>query len=189
MSSNKLNSEKNRRILLALARESIRFGLEQNRLLPSDIDRYPEQLTALGASFVTLEINGRLRGCIGTLEAYRPLAQDITENAYQAAFSDPRFTPLQKPEFDQLDIHIAVLTPPQEMLFDSEQKLLAQMQPNVDGIIIQEGTQKATFLPSVWESLPDPPDFLQHLKQKAGFAPDYWSDRIRVFRYSTVILE
>ncbi len=187
-SSNSISDE-NRRILLDLARKSIQLGLEKNTIPQSSFDAYPKQLKSVLATFVTLKIHGRLCGCIGTLDAYRPLVYDIVDNAAKAAFSDPRFESVSASEFEQLDIHISILSPPQEIQFDSETGLLSLLQPHVDGLIIQDGAHKGTFLPSVWESLPDPEDFLRHLKQKAGFRPDYWSDNIRVFRYHAVIIE
>ena len=189
MFSSNTISDENRRVLLDLARKSIQFGLEKNTSPLSSSDAYPKQLKSTLATFVTLTLRGQLRGCIGTLEAYRPLVDDIADNAAKAAFSDPRFEPVTALEIEHLDIHISILSPPQEIQFDSETELLAQLQPSVDGLIIQDDTHKGTFLPSVWESLPDPEDFLQHLKQKAGFRPDYWSDKIRVFRYYAVIIE
>ena len=136
------------------------------------------------ATFVTLTIGGALRGCIGMLEACRPLVEDVAENACAAAFDDPRFEPLSKEEFDELDIHISVLSPPEEMTFVSEKDLLERVRPGVDGLILQEGGRRGTFLPSVWEELPDKELFLMHLKMKAGLPNTYWSDSLRVFRYT-----
>lgn len=136
------------------------------------------------ATFVTLEIGGQLRGCIGMLEAHRPLANDVAENAFSAAFRDPRFPPLSDVEFDDLEISISVLSPPEEMSFSSEKDLLDQIRPGIDGLILEEGFRKGTFLPSVWEQLSEKEAFLEHLKQKAGLPPGYWSDTLRVFRYT-----
>ena len=118
------------------------------------------------------------------LEACRPLVEDVAENACAAAFDDPRFEPLSKEEFDELDIHISVLSPPEEMTFVSEKDLLERVRPGVDGLILQEGGRRGTFLPSVWEELPDKELFLMHLKMKAGLPNTYWSDSLRVFRYT-----
>ncbi len=126
-----------------------------------------------------------MRGCIGTLEAFRPLAEDIAHNAYAAAFQDPRFPPVDASEVDGLDIHLSLLTPAEPMSFQSEQDLLVQLRPGVDGLILAEGGRRGTFLPSVWEQLPEPAQFLEHLKLKAGLPKTYWSDSIRVFRYET----
>lgn len=172
-----------RRRLLALAFESIERGLIGERLT---IDRtgLPEALTARRASFVTLHLERELRGCIGTLEAVRALADDVAANAYSAAFEDRRFLPLSRGEFGRLHVHISILSPPQAIACTSEADLLAQLRPQVDGLIIEEGFMRGTFLPSVWEQLPDPREFLGHLKRKAGMPVDYWSTRIRVRRYT-----
>lgn len=174
-----------RRLLLDLAKASIQHGLQTGGSLPVNLAEYPSELRENRATFVTLTINRQLRGCIGMLEAKRPLVQDIAENAYAAAFNDPRFPPLSPEEFNRLDIHLSILTPAEAMSFVSEQELIAQLQPGVDGLILQEGGRRGTFLPSVWSSLPRPEQFLRHLKQKAGLPADYWSDSIRCFRYTT----
>lgn len=175
--------------LLALARDSIGWGLRHGQPLPIEPGNYDEKLRQPGAAFVTLQRNGQLRGCIGSLEAYRPLVQDVSENAFAAAFRDPRFNPLQARELEGLSLSISVLTPAQPMQFESEQDLLRQIRPGIDGLILQQGVHRGTFLPSVWEQLPDPQQFLRHLKQKAGLPADYWSDDIQVSRYQTESIE
>ncbi len=182
-----LNKE-NRQRLLELAKRSIQHGLQTSRPIKIDLADYPAELSERRATFVTLEINHQLRGCIGMLEAARPLAEDIAENAYSAAFKDPRFPPLEAHELDKLDIHLSILTPAEPVAFSSEQDLLTQLQPGTDGLILEEGHRRGTFLPSVWESLPEPEQFLRHLKQKAGLAPDYWSKTIRIYRYRAEII-
>jgi len=171
--------------LLALARQSIEHGLDQGRPLPVVLSDYPADLRVRRAAFVTLETGGRLRGCIGHLEAVQPLALDVAENTFAAAFRDPRFQPLTRPELARLSIEISVLTPSQPLSFTSEEELLRMIEPGRDGLILEEGTARGTFLPTVWESLPEPRVFLRHLKQKAGLRPDHWSDRVRVRRYRT----
>ncbi|MCW8831117.1 MAG: AmmeMemoRadiSam system protein A, partial [Gammaproteobacteria bacterium] len=136
------------------------------------------------ATFVTLQKQGQLRGCIGMLEPVRPLAEDVAHNAFAAAFSDRRFSPLQADELEQLDIHISILGTPEKMTFDSEDDLLAQIRPGVDGLIMEEGHLRGTFLPSVWESVQDKKEFLNHLKMKSGLPGNYWSDSIIIHRYS-----
>jgi len=175
--------DEERRALLDLARASIRHGLETGRALKPDLHDLPPRLRADGGTFVTLKKHGELRGCIGTLEPYQPLAADVAEHAFDAAFRDPRFPPLAAPEYDDLEIDISILGAPAEMTFADETDLVAQLLPGVDGLILQEGVRRGTFLPSVWEQLPDPADFLRHLKIKAGLPPDYWSDTLRVWRY------
>jgi len=105
-----------------------------------------------------------------------------------AAFRDPRFPPLAADEFDELDIHLSILTPAEPVSFTSEQELITQLQPGIDGLILEEGHRRGTFLPSVWEQLPEPQQFLRHLKQKAGLSPDYWSENIRISRYRTEMI-
>lgn len=174
-----------RESLLALARDSIREGLGGQRLAVR-ADDYPPVLRAPGASFVTLQLDFELRGCIGSLEARVPLALDVASNAWNAAFRDPRFDPLTPHEFEGLDIHLSVLTPSQPMQFTSEDDLLGQLRPGVDGLVIEESFRRGTFLPSVWEQLPEPREFLRALKRKAGLPVDFWSASLRVSRYTTV---
>lgn len=174
-----------RQRLLEVAHDSIEHGLRHGRALPVDAHTYPETLRAPRATFVTLHEDGELRGCIGTLEAYRPLVEDVANNAFSAAFRDPRFEPLHTDEFPRLDIHISVLGLPQPMKFRDEADLLAQLRPGIDGLILTASGHRGTFLPSVWESLPHPEDFLRHLKRKAGLPAYYWSPEIQVQRYTT----
>ncbi|NBC47835.1 MAG: AmmeMemoRadiSam system protein A [Gammaproteobacteria bacterium] len=174
-----------RQRLLAIARASIAHGLAQGAPLPIALPDEPAPLHATRASFVTLELGGNLRGCIGHLEAIGPLATDVAENAFAAAFQDPRFPPLSEPELARVAIAISVLTPPEPLAFANEAELLDQITPGVDGLILSEGHRRGTFLPSVWSQLPSPEAFLRHLKQKAGLPPDYWSDQIQIARYRT----
>jgi len=170
--------------LLSIARESIQQGIERGQ--PLTVEPEPGSVFATpGACFVTLKTDNQLRGCIGSLEAYRPLIVDVAENAYAAAFQDPRFAPLTRPELDQLNLSLSILSPAESMAFDSQEDLVGQLRPGVDGLILQAGAQRGTFLPSVWESLPQASTFLNHLKLKAGLAEDYWSDSVQVWRYTT----
>lgn len=181
-------SKEHQRRLTELAKSSIRHGLKTGKPLIIDLAEYPAELARQRATFVTLQKQRQLRGCIGTLDAIRPLAVDIAENAFSAAFRDPRFPPLDAHELSGLDVHLSILTPPEPMTFTSEQDLLNQLRAGTDGLILVDGHRRGTFLPSVWESLPEPEQFLRHLKQKAGRAPDYWSDTIRVYRYRTEVV-
>jgi uncharacterized protein len=165
--------------------DSIRHGLATGQTQEIDTGSYPEKLRENLACFVTLNRNGLLRGCIGHLEARQPLVQDLVENAFAAAFRDPRFPALSEPELSGLELHISILSPARPMEFSSEQGLINQMRPGVDGLILECKGHSGTFLPSVWESLPDAPSFLNHLKLKAGLGSDFWSDDIRVYRYTT----
>jgi uncharacterized protein len=178
-------TENSRNLLLEIAWSSIRQGLDSGRPLTLNPIDYPLELQEKRASFVTLNHQGTLRGCIGHLEAQAPLAIDVAENAFSAAFQDPRFPPLGKLEIDNLTLHISVLTPSSSLLFESEADLIEKIRPGIDGLILVEGRHRGTFLPSVWESLPDTQSFLHHLKQKAGLPGDYWSESIKVFRYET----
>lgn len=182
-------TEEQQQCLLILAKSSIQHGLATGKPLAVDLANFPEELTVQRATFVTLQKHQQLRGCIGMLTAVRPLVIDIAENAFSAAFQDPRFPPLAADEFDDLEIHLSILTPAEPMTFSSEQDLLNQLQPTIDGLILEEGWRRGTFLPSVWEQLPEPNQFLRHLKQKAGLPPDYWSDTLKVYRYTTEIID
>ncbi len=174
-----------RRILLDIARRSIAHGLEYGRPLAVDPAAHDPRLQAPGASFVTLHLGRELRGCIGSLEPHRPLVNDVAANAFAAAFQDPRFPPLAPDELGALHIYISVLGEATPMDFTSEEDLLRQLRPGIDGLILEADGHRGTFLPSVWESLPEPRQFLRQLKLKAGLPPDYWSDRLRVLRYTT----
>ena len=141
------------------------------------------ELTQNGATFVTLTQNGNLRGCIGSLEAYRPLALDVAENAIAAAFRDPRFPPLGPEELDFTRVEVSLLDVPKPMEFSDEADALARLRPGIDGLILAYGHRRATFLPQVWESLPDRQQFMAHLKMKAGLPADFWDDGITLSRY------
>lgn len=177
--------ERERSALLAIAAAAIRQGLEHGRPTAPQPEALPERLGEPGASFVTLHRQGELRGCIGSLEPRRSLAGDVAENAFNAAFRDPRFPPLRAPELAQLDLHVSVLGMPEPMAFSDEADLIARLRPGEDGLILESAGRRGTFLPSVWESLPRAEDFLRHLKMKAGLPPDHWSPDIRVQRYTT----
>lgn len=180
-------SEREQQILLALAEEAIRYALQHGRALQINPADYEEALRRPAACFVTLKKEGELRGCIGSLEAHRSMVEDVAHNADAAAFSDPRFPPLREEELAGLELDISLLTPARELHFNSEKELLAQLRPGIDGLILEEGYRRGTFLPSVWEQLPRPEQFLQHLKLKAGLPPNHWSKNIRVSRYTTQI--
>lgn len=165
--------------LLTLARNAIaaRFGLPG-----APADDLPE-LHQPGAVFVTLTQHDSLRGCIGSLEAWRPLRQDVHENALSAAFRDPRFEPLSADELPTTRVEVSLLTPAEPMIFTCEADALAQLRPEVDGVIFTAGNRRSTFLPQVWEQLPDPAIFMAHLKQKAGLPADYWGPNVQLERY------
>jgi AmmeMemoRadiSam system protein A len=178
-----------KKVLLDLAKSSIEFGLSRRKVMPINLASYSEHLKEERATFVTLEIAHELRGCIGSIKPYRPLIKDVVENAYSAAFQDPRFMPLRQDEFLRVTIHISVLSPMEEMTFQSEDDLIAQLRPNIDGLWLSENGRSATFLPSVWESIESVAEFLRHLKLKAGLPENYWSATLRAFRYTAEYIE
>ncbi len=167
-------------VLLPLARATIarQLGLELTAREDAPF------LRELGASFVTLKRNGQLRGCIGSLEARRALVDDVKHNARSAAFLDPRFRPVSLREFDEITVEVSLLSVPEPMAFRDEDDLIAQLRPEVDGLILEVDGHRGTFLPQVWESLPTPREFFTHLKNKAGLPMDFWSDDLRVARYT-----
>lgn len=167
------------RQLLALARNAIEHRL---RGIPEAAAADPA-LAAPGAVFVTLTQGGELRGCIGSLEAWRPLAEDVRENACAAAFRDPRFPPLAADELPRTRVEVSLLTPAEPVAFADEADALRQLRPGKDGIVFECGGRRATFLPQVWEQLPEPARFLGQLKRKAGLPGDFWSDDVRLSRY------
>ncbi|MCO6441693.1 MAG: AmmeMemoRadiSam system protein A [Nitrococcus mobilis] len=175
-----------RRRLLELARASLSHGLSSGRALPVVLPEWPAHLCEPAASFVTLRRVDQLLGCIGSLEACRPLVQDIAENAYAASARDPRFAPLRSAELAEAVVEISVLTPPQALSVASERELLAQLQPGVDGLILEWQGRRSTFLPTVWRQLPRPSDFLGRLRLKAGLKAEFWASGMTFYRYQTI---
>jgi AmmeMemoRadiSam system protein A len=140
-------------------------------------------LTEPGATFVTLTQAGQLRGCIGSLEAWRPLDTDVSENAKATAFRDPRFPPLNVDELARTRVEVSLLTAAVPLPCIDEADAIRQLRPGVDGMIFECHGHRGTFLPQVWDSLPEPRQFFKHLKQKAGFTPDFWSPDVKLYRY------
>jgi len=180
----KTHSTEQGRLLIALARNALaaEFG-EPCIALP-----HPDWLDEPGAVFVTLtqrDENGQsqLRGCIGSLSAQRPLLADLQANARAAAFQDPRFPPLNLKELAATQIEVSILSSAEPMIFGNEADALSQLRPNIDGVILEYGRHRATFLPQVWEQLPEPRQFMAHLKQKAGLTADFWANDLRLSRY------
>lgn len=188
MSSIKLSAE-DQKTCLEVARKSIQQGLMNGEKLQVVTNDYSADLQRKAASFVTLHQNGMLRGCIGALEAYQPLINDVAEHAYAAAFQDPRFPALEQHEYDLLKIDISVIGTAEKIHFTSEADLLEQLRPGVDGLILEYGYNRGTFLPSVWEQLPDKKDFLNHLKAKAGLPQNWWDNAVNISRYETFSFE
>lgn len=166
--------------LLALARGAIAATLGDAPAATGTGDWLGEP----GATFVTLTRGGELRGCIGTLIAERPLREDVTGNAQAAAFRDPRFVPVTRAEMIELNVEVSLLSPIEPIEYESETRLLALLRPGVDGVLLEYGRQRGTFLPQVWEQLPEPKAFLSQLKRKAGLPADFWAREIRVSRYT-----
>jgi len=170
--------------LLGIAEASIDHGLDHGEPLAVDARDYPVALQAEHATFVTLlDGAGCLRGCVGTLEAQQPVVGDVSMNAYAAAFEDPRFPPLSRHGRAGLTSKLSVLTPPEPMDFDSEADLVSRLEPHVDGLLIEAGRRRGTFLPAVWEQIPDPGAFWLALKHKAGLARGDFPEDLRVYHY------
>ena len=173
--------------VIEVCKASIRSGLSGKKLnVEEEYKRIPAVFEQYGACFVTLNYDGMLRGCIGSIIAHQPLINDLVQNARNAAFSDNRFYPLTDEEYPDLEISVSLLSSPEKMTFIDEEDLLSQIRPYEDGIIIREDNYQAVYLPSVWEQLPDKTLFLNSLKQKAGLSPDYFSDTFESYRFSTV---
>jgi AmmeMemoRadiSam system protein A len=167
-------TESEKQTLLQLAREAMEYGVRGELLPPLDPAPLSLILRAEGASFVTLTIYGQLRGCIGALQPYQSLAEDVREHAIAAALQDFRFPPVQPSELSQIEIEVSRLTLPQPLEYADSADLLAKLRPGVDGVILRDGFQRATFLPQVWEQLPDKEEFLSHLCAKMGASHDLW---------------
>lgn len=174
------SGEERGKVLLDLARNAIAEALgAPPRPLPQ-----ADWLQEYGATFVTLTRCGQLRGCIGSLQAHRPLVEDVCRNACAAAFQDPRFAPLGRDELESVCCEVSLLSPAEPIAFKDEKDALAQLRPGMDGVILEYGRHRSTFLPQVWEQLPDPCQFMVHLKRKAGLPDDFWNDDIRLSRYT-----
>ena len=173
------------RVLIALARAAIAAEFGE----PWPDSPRPVWLDDPAATFVTLTLHGQLRGCIGSLEAHRSLYDDVTQNARSAAFDDPRFRPLAADELPALHIEISVLTAPQPLPFSSEADALRRLRPGIDGVIFQYRGRRATLLPQVWKQLPEPHEFMAHLKQKAGFPADLKADHARLAVYQVEVFQ
>ena len=172
--------------LIALARRTIEHGAEQRERLVPDRAVVDAFSSTPVATFVTLRVAEQLNGCIGTIEPQRPICRDIVYNAFQAAFHDPRFSPLEASALERVDIHISVLSPLERLQVADEVELLEALRPHRDGLVLEAGSRRATFLPSVWEKVPEPEDFVGHLKRKARIGPLEWPDSMQVFRYDVL---
>jgi AmmeMemoRadiSam system protein A len=171
-------------VLLSVAHASVEHGLRTGRPLEVEPGDYDPALREPRATFVTLRIEGELRGCTGSLEAVNPLVVDVARSAHRSAFEDPRFPAVDADEIPRLAFHISVLSPLEPLPAESEAALRASLRPGIDGLVLREGARSGTFLPSVWVGLPSPDRFLQELKRKAGLPLDYWSPTLRFERYT-----
>lgn len=173
MSEDKLTDEE-KLTLLELAREAMECGVRGQTLTPLDLHTLSPRLQSCSSSFVTLTVGGQLRGCIGGLEPYHPLAEDVREHALAAALQDYRFPAVCPEELSQIKLEISRLTVPVPLEYRSPEDLLAKLRPGIDGVVLRDGARRATFLPQVWEKLPDAAGFLDNLCYKMGAAPDLW---------------
>jgi hypothetical protein len=177
-------SPEGRRALREVAHAAVAVGARGGREPALDPERYAPELRAHRASFVTLRRAGALRGCTGSLEAVRALVLDVARSAWRAARCDPRFPPVDPDELPAIELRISVLGPLEPLLAGAEAELLARLRPGRDGLLLREGALSATFLPAVWESLPEPGQFLRELRKKAGLPPDHWSATLCFERYA-----
>ncbi len=181
--NNKLDKSE-QEILLNIAREALENSVRDEPLPEIQLNRLPTNLQKQGASFVTLTMQGNLRGCIGTLEAYQALAHDVQEHAVAAALQDPRFPPVRPPELEAIQIEVSVLSPKALLDYSDPADLIDKLRVNIDGVVLQDGYRKATFLPQVWEKLPKPEEFLSHLCLKMGAPANHWRKKpLKVYTY------
>lgn len=181
--SEKLNDGE-KQTLLKVARESIEFLIQEKTLAKLNLQSFPLTLQEQGASFVTLTIQNKLRGCMGALEAYQPLVEDVREHAIAAAFEDPRFRPVEKSELNRIRIEVSRLGAPQALSYDSGEDLIKKINPHIDGVIVKYGERKATFLPQVWEKISDPKEFMNQLCYKMIGQANLWREsKLQVFTY------
>ena len=166
--ANSILNNDDKKLIFDVINKSIQEGLKNGKVFNPDIKDYADHLKQKYAVFITLKLNGQLRGCIGTTEATSPLINAVAHYAHAAAFSDPRFNPLTSDEYKKIEISLSILTPATPIIFDDEKNLLDQLRPGIDGLIITKNNARATFLPVVWESIKDKKQFLAELKRKAG---------------------
>ena len=170
--------------LLRLARDAMERGVKGEKLPPLDQSTLPPHLCEQGASFITLTVHGELRGCIGGLEARQPLAEDVREHAVASALEDPRFPPVREEELSRIQIEVSRLTRPIPLEYKDAKDLLSKLRPHVDGVILQDGFHRATFLPQVWEKIPEAAAFLDNLCYKMGVNSSVWrSKHLEVLTY------
>jgi AmmeMemoRadiSam system protein A len=181
-----MSVEKNEqgKILLQIARTAISRALRVRSASTAEVDENMPWLSQPGATFVTLTQWGELRGCIGSLQACDPLIEDVSNNAVSAALYDPRFSPLAADELETVSVEVSLLSELQPLDFSSEADVLTQLRPDIDGVVFEYGPYRSTFLPQVWESLPQPQQFLARLKSKARLSEDFWAEDVKLSRYT-----
>ena len=178
-------TKEDKNVLKSAARDALMHSINHSEELPVSLPEFPATLHIHQNTFVTLKYKGKVIGCMGSLEADRPLVKDVVHHTFSASYYDPRFPDLKAIDPKKIEIHISLLSPIEEIKFSSEPELLSKICPGKDGLLMCENQQRGTFLPAVWESIPDPESFLKELKRKAGLPVDYWSDTIKVYRYTT----
>jgi AmmeMemoRadiSam system protein A len=177
-------TDREKQILLHLGRDAMDRAVKRKESSKLDINSLTPRLRENGASFVTITIHDVLRGCIGALEAYQPLANDVREHAIAAALQDPRFPPVVESELTRIRLEVSCLTTSQLLEYSSGEDLLVKLNPHKDGVVLKDGHRRATFLPQVWEKIPDPADFLDHLCDKMGARKNLWRDtKLQVYVY------
>lgn len=181
-------SKKEEEIILELAYAAVTYATKTGRVLPISLKDFSEPLQQPGACFVTIKANDKLRGCTGSIEAYRPLILDVTSNAHSSARHDRRFKPISFSELPNLSVAVSILSPRKQIFHKSEEDLLRRLRPAVDGLTIEIGPHRAVFLPVMWQQLPDPKEFLMHLKLKANLPPDFWSNEIETTVFEALLI-
>ena len=176
----------NKDAIIDIVSKSLEKAILENSEYSPNRDNYDNVMFDKGASFVTLEKNNKLRGCIGSVFSTMSIAEDLAKNAKSAALHDTRFNPVSKDELKDITFKVSLLTGFEEIKFSSYDDLLKQIKPKIDGLLIKDGKRQGIFLPAVWEDIPNKKEFLTELKIKAGLSPTYWSDNIEIFRFRTV---
>lgn len=179
-------SKEDQRTLLEMAREHIQMYLATQRNIRIEESRFSKPLQQITGNYVRLILDNKTRGAVGNLPGRQPLVADINQNAYDAAFEDPRFPPVTREEIRQIIIEITVLTHPQIIVVDNEQQLLDSIHPGEEGLLLSEGVHQSHLMPSDWRRFPDPATFVGELKRKAGLPQDYWSDTLHISRFDTI---
>jgi hypothetical protein len=171
-------SQEDKTMLLKIARHALDAAVKGEKMSPLNVQALPAIIKEPGCSFVTLTIRGELRGCIGALEPTVSLAEDVRDHAVAAALDDYRFPPVRPVELESIAIEISYLTSPKPLIYSEPPELPRLLRPGIDGVVLRDGFRRATFLPQVWQKLPDPEDFLSHLCQKMGAPPNLWKQKV-----------